>query len=165
MSLNFERLGIVSNSHYTQSIDPNAQVPAAIKGAQKGFLAIQTMLLPLCRRVNGLNGLANQLANLHTAFKSIKGREIGLRLSLFAVIVFPMTLVTGMLAMADDFGPGKRRFWVYWAVVAPLVFVLSVLLMWRHPWVFLENNFRRIEMWDRYLKVPATKKPGPEKQA
>lgn len=153
MISNLERLGLVYGAESLLAQEaPNAP-PAALRNAQRDFLAIHNKLKPYCDRIDSLSGVANELANLHTAFQSIKSGEFGVRLSLFAVVVFPMTLVTSILSIPDRYGPGKDMFWVYWAVAAPLVFVLCGALVWREPekWVGerARGAVKRLGEWGR----------------
>ncbi|KAL9088062.1 MAG: hypothetical protein Q9165_006403 [Trypethelium subeluteriae] len=129
MTLNMERLGLVIGA---EAIDE--KVPQAIKDAQKDFITIQARLRPFCERVDGLSGVANELANLHAGFKSIQDGEFSLRLSVFASIIFPATLVSSLFSMGDAFLPGRNLFWVYWVAAVPLVFGFAgALLFGRKP--------------------------------
>ncbi|KAF2228483.1 hypothetical protein EV356DRAFT_437127, partial [Viridothelium virens] len=129
MTLNMERLGLVIGA---EAVDEKA--PQAIKDAQKDFMTIQARLRPFRERVDRLNGVANELANLHAGFKSIQDGEFGLRLSVFASIVFPATLASSLFSMGDSFLPGNDLFWVYWVVSVPLVFIFAgALLFGRKP--------------------------------
>lgn len=107
MTLNLERLGIVLGAEAIGD-----KVPQAIKDAQMDFIAIRARLQPFCERVDGLSSMANDLANLHMAFKSIKDSEFSLRLSLLGSIVFPATLVASLLSMGDGYRAGQSQFWV-----------------------------------------------------
>ncbi|KAL1631263.1 hypothetical protein SLS54_000022 [Diplodia seriata] len=89
MTLNMERLGLIIGAEAV-----NEDMPQAIRDAQMNFITIQARLRPFCDRIAGLSGMANELESLHMAFKSVKDSEFGLRLSLFASIIFPATLVT-----------------------------------------------------------------------
>lgn len=107
VTLNLERLGIVLGAEAVSD-----KVPQAIRDAQMDFIAIRARLQPLCERVEGLSSMANDLANLHMAFKSIKDGEFSLRLSLLGSIVFPATLVASLLSMGDGYRAGQSQFWV-----------------------------------------------------
>lgn len=130
MFLNLERLGIQLGS---EQIDHAAALPLALRGAQQDFLAVSTRMQPLRQRVDALSAMANDLANLKAAFKGIQDSDFGTRLGLFASVIFPLTLVASILSMGDDFLPGRRRFWVFWASSLPpaLVFALVLIYGWR----------------------------------
>lgn len=129
MVLNLERLGIQRGC---ENVDERLSL--ALRGAQKDFLTISSRLQPLRGRVEALAAIANDLANLRAAFKGIHDGELGLRLSLFASIVFPLTLVASILSMGDDFLPGKDKFWIFWVSSIPFVAGFAVLLIYgRRP--------------------------------
>lgn len=136
--LNIERLGGSTSSQIHTNM-----LPSAISDAQTDFLAILCRLRTYSDRLSGLRSLANDLTNLHTAFRSVNASDFGLRISLFAGIVFPMTLVSGVLSMEGRYLPGHSSFWVFWAVSIPLVLVLTLaLFLGRRPfdWLFGQSN-------------------------
>jgi hypothetical protein len=74
----------------------------AIQDAPKNFLFVHSILVRLCERVKGLSGIANEPTNMHGAFKSIKDSELAQRLSMFAVVVFPVRLVVGVISWESN---------------------------------------------------------------
>lgn len=141
LTLNIERLGLIPGF---EAIDPSA--PQAIRDAQADFLSIQARLRPFLDRVAGLSGMANELANLHMAFKSIKDSEFGLRLSLLGSVIFPATLVTSLLSMGDGYRPGQHHFWVFWAAAVPLVALFTlVLVVGRRPERWFEERMKDLQ--------------------
>lgn len=129
MVLNVERLGMQLGA---ESIDKEA--PLAVRDAQRDFLTISSRLQPLRQRVDNLSAMANDLASLRAAFKGIQDSDFGLRLSLFAAIIFPLTLVASMMSMGDDFLPGKRKFWIFWvSSLPPALLFICVLLYGARP--------------------------------
>jgi hypothetical protein len=130
MYLNLERLGVQLGA---ESIDENASL--ALKGAQKDFLTIHTRMQPLRDRAEALNSVSNDLANLRAAFRGVSDGEFSLRLSLFASIVFPLTLLAGIFSMGDDFRPGRPQFWKLWAIGVPFCMTVALGLVYgRRPW-------------------------------
>lgn len=130
MILNLERLGVQLGS---ETVDENASL--ALKGAQKDFLTLHTRMQPLRDRAEALSSVANDLANLRAAFRGVHDGEFSLRLSLFASIVFPLTLVAGIFSMGDDFRPGKPQFWKLWAIGPPFCLSLALGLIYgKRPW-------------------------------
>ncbi|CAK3911373.1 hypothetical protein IQ06DRAFT_380387 [Lecanosticta acicola] len=134
LTLNLERLGIILGA---ESIDPAA--PNAIREAQMDFIHIHTRLRPFIARAMALDKTANELANLHANFKSIQYSELGLALSVFASVVFPATLVSSMLSMGNDYLPGQGRFWVFWAISVPVVFLVAMSLVFSR---YLKTYFK-----------------------
>lgn len=130
MYLNLERLGVQLGC---ESVNEEASL--AIKDAQKDFLTIHTRMQPLRDRAEALNSVSNDLANLRAAFRGVSDGEFSLRLSLFASIVFPLTLLAGIFSMGDDFRPGKPRFWLLWAIGLPVCVVVALGLVYgKRPW-------------------------------
>lgn len=138
INLNLERL------EFNPHLDTLRRLPAqAIRAAQLDFITLRDRLLLLSDRISNLTNVANDLASLQTAFKSIEDGESALRLSLFASVVFLMTLVTSMLSMGEDFLPGRSQFWVFWAVAIPLVVVFAGGLMFgRRPERWVRERWR-----------------------
>jgi hypothetical protein len=130
MVLNLERLGVQLGD---ESIDNSASL--ALKDAQKDFLNIHTRMQPLRDRAEALNSVAQDLANLRAAFRGVQDSEFGLRLALFASIVFPLTLVASIFSMGDDYQPGKPQFWKLWAIGPPFCVALALGLIYgTRPW-------------------------------
>jgi hypothetical protein len=130
MYLNLERLGVQLGS---ESVDEAASL--ALKGAQKDFLTIHTRMQPLRDRAEALNSVSNDLANLRAAFRGVADGEFSMRLSLFASIVFPLTLVAGIFSMNENYLPRAAQFWKLWAIGVPVCIGVAVALMYgRHPW-------------------------------
>ena len=151
MMLNLERLGIQLGC---EKVDESLSL--ALRGAQKDFLTINSRLHPLRQRVETLAAMANDLANLRAAFKGIHDGEFGLRLSLFASVVFPLTLVASMLSMGDDFSPGKDKFWIFWASSIPFVAGFAILLIY--------GGRPDLIVWDlkEFIKIRRERKTGTE---
>jgi hypothetical protein len=103
MISNLERLGIQLGCG---QVDPS--FPLALRGAQKDFLTIHARMQPLRERAEALTAIANDLANLRAAFRGVHDSEFGLRLGLFAWIVFPLTLVAGIFSMNEHYLPGAK---------------------------------------------------------
>lgn len=51
------------------------------------------------------------------------------RVSYLGGILLPFTIVPSIMSMADPFGPAGPRFWVFWAVTAPLT-VIALLIIY-----------------------------------
>jgi Mg2+ and Co2+ transporter CorA len=135
MFLNLERLGVQLGS---ECVDEGAS--HALRGAQKDFLTIHTRMQPLRDRAEALNSVSNDLANLRAAFRGVADGEFSLRLSLFASVVFPLTLLAGIFSMGDDFRPGKPQFYKLWAIGVPFCVTVALCLVYgKRPWtVFID---------------------------
>jgi hypothetical protein len=130
MILNLERLGVQLGN---ECVDENASL--AIRDAQKDFLTLHTRMQPIRDRAEALNSVSNDLANLRAAFRGVHDGEFGLRLSLFASIVFPLTLVAGIFSMGDSYLPGSEEFWKLWAIGPPFCVCVALALVYgKRPW-------------------------------
>ncbi|CAN9258196.1 unnamed protein product [Alternaria alternata] len=158
MYLNLERLGVQLGS---ESVDRDASL--ALQGAQKDFLTIHTRMQPLRDRAEALNSVSNDLANLRAAFRGVSDGEFSLRLSLFASVVFPLTLLAGIFSMGDDFRPGKPQFYKLWAIGVPVCLVVALGLVYgRRPWAVTIDIWDYARAWLEDLKLV---KPKNEKAA
>ncbi|KAH3945067.1 hypothetical protein HBI24_075320 [Parastagonospora nodorum] len=138
MYLNLERLGVQLGC---ESVDENASL--AIKDAQKDFITIHARMQPLRNRAEALTSVSNDIANLRTAFRGVADGEFSLRLSLFASVVFPLTLLAGIFSMGDDYRPGRPQFWKLWAIGVPFCVTVALGLVYgKHPWTVF------IDLWE-----------------
>jgi hypothetical protein len=143
MVLNLERLGVQLGS---EGIDNTTSL--ALMGAQKDFLTIHTRMQPLRDRAEALNSVSNDLANLRAAFRGVHDSEFGLRLSLFASIIFPLTLVASIFSMGDDYQPGKPQFWKLWAIGPPFCIAIALGLMYgNRPWRIFRDLGEYLVVW------------------
>jgi hypothetical protein len=167
MYLNLERLGIQLGS---ESVDEDASL--ALKGAQKDFITIHTRMQPLRDRAEALDSVANDLANLRAAFRGVADGEFSLRLSLFASVVFPLTLLAGIFSMGDDYRPGRPQFWKLWAIGVPFCVTVALGLVYgKHPWTVFIDLWVYIREWTqrhglaRSSKNNVTNEGGKSKKA
>jgi Mg2+ and Co2+ transporter CorA len=143
MYLNLERLGVQLGS---EGIDEKASL--ALQGAQKDFITIHTRMQPLRDRAEALNSVSNDLANLRAAFRGVADGEFSLRLSLFASVVFPLTLLAGIFSMGDDYLPGKPQFWKLWAIGLPICVTVALGLVYgKRPWTAGIDIFDYARSW------------------
>ncbi|KAH6882557.1 hypothetical protein BKA58DRAFT_434317 [Alternaria rosae] len=158
MYLNLERLGVQLGC---ESVDANASL--AIRDAQKDFLTLHTRMQPLRDRAEALNSVSNDLANLRAAFRGVSDGEFSLRLSLFASIVFPLTLLAGIFSMGDGFRPGGPYFWQLWAIGIPVCVVVALGLVYgRRPWAVFTDIWEYARSWLEHYELM---KPKDEKSA
>lgn len=61
------------------------------------------------------------------------------RVAYLGGVLLPMSIVSGILAMGDTFGPGGDMFFVFWATAVPLT-VLTLLLIYA-------DSIRKVEVW------------------
>jgi Mg2+ and Co2+ transporter CorA len=150
MFLNLERLGIQLGS---EGVDEKAS--RALRGAQRDFLTIHTRMQPLRDRAEALNSVSNDLANLRAAFRGVADGEFSLRLSLFASVVFPLTLLAGIFSMGDDFRPGKPQFYKLWAIGVPFCVTVALCLVYgKRPWTIFIDIGLYTKAWLKGDKPP-----------
>jgi Mg2+ and Co2+ transporter CorA len=143
MILNLERLGVQLGC---EGVDENASL--AIRDAQKDFLTLHTRMQPMRDRAEALNSVSNDLANLRAAFRGVHDGEFGLRLSLFASIVFPLTLVATIFSMGDSYLPGAAEFWKLWAIGPPFCVCVALALVYgKRPWRFFVDVGEYATLW------------------
>ncbi|KAI1747867.1 hypothetical protein F4782DRAFT_519656 [Xylaria castorea] len=61
------------------------------------------------------------------------------RVAYLGGVLLPFSVVSGILAIEDPFGPGNPQFWIFWAVTVPLV--LATL------GVIYADSIRKAEVW------------------
>ncbi|KAH7381234.1 hypothetical protein DE146DRAFT_704720 [Phaeosphaeria sp. MPI-PUGE-AT-0046c] len=149
MYLNLERLGVQLGAEAV-----NENLSMALRGAQKDFLTIHTRMQPMRDRAEALNSVSNDLANLRAAFRGVHDGEFGLRLSLFASVVFPLTLVATIFSMGEAYLPGEKEFWKLWAIGPPFcVGVALVLVYGKRPWRIVGDVREYGSLWKKkYVK-------------
>ncbi|KAI0555952.1 hypothetical protein F4679DRAFT_11270 [Xylaria curta] len=67
------------------------------------------------------------------------------RVAYLGGVLLPFSVVSGILAIEDPFGPGNSQFWIFWAVTIPLVLITLV--------VIYADSIRKAEVW---IEVAAT---------
>ncbi|PMD19704.1 hypothetical protein NA56DRAFT_647009 [Hyaloscypha hepaticicola] len=154
MILNLERLGVQLGGEQVDT-----KLSLALQGAQKDLLSIHTRMQLLRERGEALTAIANNLANLHAAFRGIHDSEFGLRLSLVASIVFPLTLVASIFSMSSDYLPGAKAFWKFWAISIPSVAIFALALVYgTRPYWVLRDAKKYVFISYQRLKQQARKK-------
>jgi len=59
--------------------------------------------------------------------RSAEFAQISVILTAVGIVFIPLTYTASIFSMASDYGPNGGRFWVYWAVAAPLALVSIIL--------------------------------------
>ena len=89
--------------------------------------------------------IRSQCIDLHEMFEHLKNsytQVVALReaqasnlqaksvrwLTVLGTFFVPLSIVAGIMSMGGEFLPGERQFWVYFAVVGPVLFVIGVVL-------------------------------------
>ncbi|KAK3364351.1 hypothetical protein B0T25DRAFT_529878 [Lasiosphaeria hispida] len=68
-----------------------------------------------------------QSSTLQAQASSTQAQFVG-RLTLLGTLFLPASLVAGILSMGGEFLPGQRLFWVYIAVLIPVLFLVVLIL-------------------------------------
>ncbi|KAI0440702.1 hypothetical protein F4803DRAFT_459770 [Xylaria telfairii] len=66
------------------------------------------------------------------------------RVAYLGGVLLPFSIVSGILAIEEPFGPGNAQFWVFWAVTAPLVLLTMA--------VIYADSIRKAEVWIEVAK-------------
>lgn len=74
------------------------------------------------------------------------------RLTYIALVFVPLSWVASLFSMAEDFIPGHKWFWVYFATAVPMVFVLLLSLNREGLVLLLSVLQDRLAKWARRLK-------------
>lgn len=61
------------------------------------------------------------------------------RVAYLGGVLLPMTIVSGILAMGDNFGPTGEMFYVFWATAVPLTLLTLAIIY--------ADSIRRVEVW------------------
>lgn len=82
-------------------------------------------------RIQSLLPVVMGAFSLLEAQHSVIKADLTIRLSSVGLVFVPLSFTASVLSMGGDFLPGRRLFWVYWAVNMPLI----VGLFWWAYWV------------------------------
>ena len=74
------------------------------------------------------------------------------RLTYLGAVFGPVTFTAGIFSMADDFAPGKGKFWIFWLTWIPMT--LFIILWWRMTRTF--GNWRRRFMESHFANLQTT---------
>lgn len=89
---------------------------------------------------------ATVVESLHSSQRAISANEqargVG-RLTAFAAVLVPFTVVSGIFSMSGDYAVGQQRFWVFWAVVVPISCATVICLFFMMPISWAVRIWRR----------------------
>jgi Mg2+ and Co2+ transporter CorA len=77
--------------------------------------------------LEALNPIITSLVQLMDSRRSLAEAVDVKRLTYIALVFIPMSLIAAIFSMANEYGPGSDRFWVYWATSVPATFLILVL--------------------------------------
>lgn len=112
----------VSRSRLTQT-GSNAMLIS--EHDQRDWVLIESRLEQLETRSRHLVTSALGLLSLTESHKSVEAAESARNLALLGTVYLPLSLTAGILSMGGSFTPGEGHFWVFFAVVGPLM-ILSL---------------------------------------
>ncbi|KAK7747050.1 hypothetical protein SLS62_009307, partial [Diatrype stigma] len=79
------------------------------------------------------------------------------RVTYLGGVLLPISVVSGILSMNDDFSPGGDMFYVFWAVTMPLCLVTLL--------VIYADSIRKVEVWIEDTATGASPPPPGENEA
>ena len=106
---------------------PSNKMREARKELHEDFKYVEALLETHSQRIDHNFEL---LLGLRGVYESRKSRILSRNmtsLALVGVLFLPFSSVASILSIQGDYGPGERRFWVYWAVSAPITIVLLIM--------------------------------------
>ena len=129
----------MENNLYNLGIDPSSSSSdGKCHEDAKNFLAIYKRLLTYQSWAEKLMGVITSNANLMETEKSISDSKSLSRLTALGFFFVPVSFVATFFSMGGEFGAGQNRFWVYFAVAAPLTFATFAAAFgtwwWRKFW-------------------------------
>ncbi|KAL8376858.1 hypothetical protein RB595_007811 [Gaeumannomyces hyphopodioides] len=99
------------------------------------FQVLWRRLLDVRRRAELFNAAITGLASMSGNRQALHEQELSLReakstkaLTFIGLVFIPLAYTASLFSMAEPYGPGNERFWVYFAISLPLIF--CVLLMY-----------------------------------
>jgi hypothetical protein len=117
--------GIVHNMRVLRLGSPNSTFS---ESDIESWEALKEIGSSLRQKISGLMDAYVQEAGLQeNQLSNYQARNIG-RLTSLATILVPLSVTAGMFSMGGEFLPGESKFWIFWAVTAPMILVLSLLL-------------------------------------
>ncbi|KAF2245866.1 hypothetical protein BU26DRAFT_57681 [Trematosphaeria pertusa] len=108
--------------------------------AATDFHAILISLRLTQQRIQSLLPVVMGAFSLLEAQHSVLKADLTIRLTSVALVFVPLSFTASVLSMSEDFIPGKRLFWVYFVVSAPMI----IALFWWAYWVQLGSLKRRM---------------------
>ncbi|KAI1408325.1 hypothetical protein F5Y13DRAFT_204860 [Hypoxylon sp. FL1857] len=85
------------------------------------FRQLASLTETLGEALNGLASVAGNRQALQTAHRSVKEARSAKALTFVGLAFIPLAYTASLFSMADPYGPGNERFWVYFAISLPLV--------------------------------------------
>ncbi|KAM5349368.1 hypothetical protein ACJ41O_005873 [Fusarium nematophilum] len=85
---------------------------------------IYSMYNDLRARVAALNGSITALAGMAGNRHALREAKSAKALTVVGLVFIPLAYVSSLFSMADDYMPGARLFWVYFAVSVPMIVVV-----------------------------------------
>ncbi|KAI0466340.1 hypothetical protein F4859DRAFT_497802 [Xylaria cf. heliscus] len=76
------------------------------------------------------------------------------RVAYLGGVLLPFSIVSGILAIEEPFGPGNSQFWIFWAVTVPLVLLTLG--------VIYADSIRKAEVWIEVTAASSSGKSDPE---
>lgn len=139
--LDLYRLNIETNMH---ALGIDLDDPKSYGFVGKRETQIWRYLRCSCIDLQGMfQGLANsytQVVALREAQTSNAQAQSVRWLTILGTCFVPLSIIAGVLSMGGDFLPGKSQFWVYFAVVVPLLLAIGAFLAGITVW-------QRISQW------------------
>lgn len=101
--------------------DDDLSQPKEWSDSAVDFQMLRMRLRDVRRRAELLNAAITGLASVSGSQQALREARSTKALTLVGLVFIPLAYTATLFSMAEPFGPGEERFWVYFAVAGPLV--------------------------------------------
>lgn len=138
------RLGAENNMH-ALGIDVEDPFSYGFVGKRDAQMwrYIRSSCIDLQNMFQQLTNSYTQVIALREAQASTAQAKLVRWLTILGTFFVPLSVVAGIMSMGDEFLPGKERFWVYPAVVGPVLLVVGLLLRAILGWEKASRRWRK----------------------
>ncbi|KAL5425035.1 hypothetical protein PMIN06_005666 [Paraphaeosphaeria minitans] len=91
------------------------------------FEFIRTGVAEHGEKLEAMVSVVTSTAALIEGRRSLTETENVTRLTVLAVVFLPLSYISSLFSMADEFRPGGPRFWVYFAIAVPMAFMVGLI--------------------------------------
>lgn len=108
----------------------------------KDIKHVSSQLEHYSRSLENMVPVATSMVQLLDSRRSIQEAANVSRLTFIALVFVPLSWVASLFSMSEDYSPGHKSFWVYFATALPVM--ILVLLLSTVQWDRLEGKLDRI---------------------
>ncbi|KAJ8118489.1 hypothetical protein ONZ43_g3977 [Nemania bipapillata] len=125
--------------HHLSPVIPSVEIPVRRLSAETNAAA-DLGILPADARGAPCNSKSGENRNGDMDLSTSDENQRSLnRVAYLGGVLLPFSIVSGILAIQEPYGPGNSQFWVFWAVTVPLVLITLA--------VMYADSIRKAEVW------------------